>query len=256
MDIRDCTLTAFRRWYIVGPMLILALSGVAAAYTTGPTRYSSTAVLMLTVPPTGSTIYGSAKTPNRTNPLYLADNNVTVTSAMLAQEMSGPEFARSIGLAGSGSARLSVHNGAANPELLVTGPFLFISVDGDSSTEVQEFVRRAVVEARNELQQWQVEVGAPSSTSMRLVEVMPPSSPFAGHGSKARAALAALALGSIACYATAVVADRASSRMSTAGRAVAPLPTTCSCSGPLDMRGSNAGTDVTRAAATGRLFVE
>ena len=233
MDLRDAVMTAIRRWAIVGPMLLLTVLGMFAAYTTGPTRYLSSAVLVVTVPQTGNTTYGSARPPNRTNPVYLSDNNVTVTSAMLAQEMSGPDFAHRIGV---GSAGLSVHNGAANPELRVTGPFLFINVDSDSPVEAQALVRRAVEEGRTQLQQWQADVGAPRTTFMTLVEIMAPSSPIASHGSRGRAAAAALALGLIACYAAAIAAERVVRSRERGARTRTGPAAPCSCSSPPDAR--------------------
>lgn len=231
MDLRDAVLTAVRRWAIVGPMLLLTVLGVLAAYLTGPTRFLSSAVVVVTVPQTGNVTYGSDRPPNRTNPVYLSDNNVTVTSAMLAQEMSGPDFSQRIGV---GTARLSVHNGAANPELRVTGPFLFINVESDSPVEAQALVRRAVEGGRTQLQQWQTDVGAPRATFMTLVEILAPSNPTASHGSRARAAVAALALGLIACYAAAMAAERVVRSRKPAARTGTGPEATCSCSSPLE----------------------
>jgi hypothetical protein len=218
MDLWDVIALLWRRWSVVVPVLVLTLGLVAATYTTSPVRYLSSAVGILTVPPSGSTTHGNVVSPDHSNPLYLADYNLTVAGAMLAQVMSTDDFARQIGLPSDGSTLLAANNGAANPELQVTGPFLFVSVNSASAEDAAAFTRRAIEAAQQVLQREQATLDAPAGTYVTLTTVAPPSEPVPVQGSRIRAAVTTVVLGLIAALASAVAVERRARGRAGAGR--------------------------------------
>jgi len=152
MDFWGTARIAIRRWYVVVPTFVLAMLGAAAVYSTVPTQYESRAVILLTMPPTGATQYRNGYQPDATNPLLNANNGLALTGSLLIEAMQTAEFGQKAGFPADGSAQVTVNNGTANPELLTSGPFVFVTVDSADQQKAHDLVQNAVEEGRTELQ--------------------------------------------------------------------------------------------------------
>jgi hypothetical protein len=195
-----------RRWYAVIPVLLLAVAGVALVYATSPTTYESRAVLLLHTPVTGATVYANGYRPNAVNPLLNSSNNLDITGTVLIQAMHSLDFAQRVGVPDDGTM-FTVNNGSDNPELLTTGPFVFVTVDGPTPDGAQRLVGRAVAEARAELDRRQAALEAPTSTYVELTDIVPASSAEPHRGNKLRALGAVMALGTLLSLVAAFAAE-------------------------------------------------
>ena len=116
----------------------------------------------------------------------------------MIQQLTSPETATSLGITPGGHHQLQVNNGTTNPELLQSGPFVFVQGTGPSAEAAQEITQQVSAMAATVLDQRQDEVNAPGSTHIELQVVVPPTAgkaaarqPAAGGGR--RGALAGLA---------------------------------------------------------------
>jgi hypothetical protein len=202
MDFWRTVLVVFRRWYVTVPAFLLAVGIALMVYSMVPVRYVSTAALVLTAPPTGGSL---VPLPDHqqvvTNPLLNFDHGLSTSATILIQALGTPELATELGAPPGGSTTYRVTNGSSNPELLTSGPFVFIAGEGATSAQAQDIVRRVIDRAKLELAARQRELDAPEPTYITITEVVSPTTPEAQGGSRMRAAAAALALGVIASLA-------------------------------------------------------
>src|SRR5262249_5271124 len=134
MDFWQTVMVVVRRWYIAAPAFLLSILGAVAVYASVPKTYSSTAVLVLTLPTTGASQPADPKhPPDLVNPLLNFDKGLSTSAAILIQALSTPETAQDLGVPPGGQTWFQVTNGSNNPELLITGPFVF--VQGNSNTK-------------------------------------------------------------------------------------------------------------------------
>src|SRR5690348_14165940 len=117
-----------RRWYVVLPVLLIALAGVGAMLRSAPVQFQSNAVLLLHTPTTGGTQYTNGFQPDKINPLLNSGRGLDLTGTILIQAMQSASFIRQIGVPDDGSTIYSVNNGTDNPELVTNGPFVFVTV--------------------------------------------------------------------------------------------------------------------------------
>jgi hypothetical protein len=202
MDFWRTVLVVFRRSYVTVPAFLLAVGMALMVYSSVPVRYVSTAALVLTAPPNGGSIVPSPNhQPMVTNPLLNFDHGLSMSATIIIQALGTPELATELGAPPGGSTTYQVTNGSSNPELLTSGPFVFIAGEGATSEQAQDIVRRVIDQATLELAALQRELDAPEQTYITMSEVVAPTTPEAHGGSRMRAGAAALALGVIASLA-------------------------------------------------------
>lgn len=195
MDFWQTVLVLLRRWYVTVPALAASLGLSAAAYLTVPVQYESVSILVLTTPLTGGT---QSSDPNAksliTNPMLTFDRSLALSASLVIQEMSSPETVSSLGVLPGGTTGYIVTNGSTNPELMVSGPFLFVTGRGPSAEVAEDITRRAAVKATAVLAERQKQLKAPASTHIGVQEVTAPTrgQPKRGSGMRAAAAMGAL----------------------------------------------------------------
>jgi len=134
MDFWGTVLVLFRRWYITVPAFLASLGLAAVAYSAVPAVYESNSVLVLTTPLGGGTKATDAKHPSSlTNPMLNFDRSLSLAAAIVIQQMNNSETATALGVAPGSTVGYEVTNGSTNPELLESGPFLFIHGSGPTA---------------------------------------------------------------------------------------------------------------------------
>jgi hypothetical protein len=196
MDFWRAVQVVFRRWYVTFPAFLGALGIAALVYGSVPTQYVSTAVLVLTTPTTGPTQQIDAKSPNEiTNPLLNFDRGLSLSASILIQALTTPETAAALGVSPKSGTSYEVTNGSTNPELLESGPFVFIQGISIDSQTAQDIVRRVSALAVQDLAERQRGLNAPTSTYITVTQVVAPTTPEPRRTNKLRAAGAAGMLG-------------------------------------------------------------
>ena len=192
MDFWRTLLVLVRRWYITVPAFLATLALAAAAYTAVPLQYQSVSVLVLTTPLTGGTEATHTTSPNSlTNPLLNFDQSLALTASIVIQEMNSLETATALGVTPGGTTSYQVTNGSTNPELLESGPFIFVQGTAPSAQAAQDITQRASVKAAEVLFRAQHRLKAPISTHIKMQVVVPATTSQPLTGSAARMAAAA-----------------------------------------------------------------
>lgn len=195
MDFWRTVAVLFRRFYITVPAFAATLGLAAAAYSVVPVEYQSNSVLVLTTPLSGGTESTQPNHPNPvTNPLMNFDASLALTASIVIQQLTSPEVATSLGIVPGGTTGYTVNNGTTNPELLQSGPFVFVQGTGPSAEAAREITQKVATMAATVLDERQDEVNAPASTHIELQVVVAPTTGRALTGSPLRAAAAAAAL--------------------------------------------------------------
>lgn len=196
MDFWGTVLVLFRRWYVVLPAFALSVAAAAGVYSTVPTTYTSSAVLVLTTPTTGGSLPSNPRFPNGlTNPLLNFDRGLNVSASILIAAMGTPEMAAELGAVEGGDTAFAVTNGGSNLESLATGPYLFVEGESSSPEAARDIVKRVIARAKLELVTRQRAVKAPRATYITAYEAVPPTIPQAQRGRKLRAVAAAVGVG-------------------------------------------------------------
>lgn len=199
MDFWRTVLVILRRWYVVLPAFALSVGSAALVYATMPAHYTSGSVLVLTSPTTGGSLPADPDIPTGVvNPLLNFNQGLSTSAAILIQALNAPEVAAEIGVSPDSPTTYRVSNGSSNPELLTSGPFVFIVGESPSAHEAADIVRRVADQARVELRARQAAVDAPEQTYIEISVVAPATTPEAKRGSKSRATAAALGIGFVA----------------------------------------------------------
>ncbi|MFF5210353.1 hypothetical protein [Streptosporangium sp. NPDC000396] len=208
MDFWGTVLVLFRRWYIVMPTFALSVAAAAAIYSTIPTTYISSAVLVLTTPATGGSLPTNPRVPNGlTNPMLNFDQGLNVSASILITVMGTPDMAVELGAVEGGDTSFKVTNGGNNLESLATGPYLFIEGESSSAQGARDIVTRVIERARLELVNRQRAVKAPRATYITTYEAVPPTNPAPQRGRKWRAVAAAVGVGAVASLCAAFAAE-------------------------------------------------
>ncbi|MFB4289024.1 hypothetical protein ACBI99_15385 [Nonomuraea sp. ATR24] len=188
--------------------IILALAG----YFLMPSRYVSTASMVLTVPATGGTLETERREkPSLTNPLLHFNDALRTTAGILILATNTPEVAAEIGVTEDGPTSVTVNDGRTNPDLLgisTNGPFVYVEVESTSPQVVRDVMRKAQQRVRLELAKRQVDLEAPVSTHIGILDVMPASSPRAVVSDRLMAAAGGGLLGVLAGFAVAYAIPR------------------------------------------------
>jgi hypothetical protein len=195
MDFWQTMVVLVRRWYIAVPTAIGSLLLTAVAYTFVPPQYESGAVLALTTPLAGGTVAPSIREPTSlTNPLTNFDRSLSLTGSIIIQEMNTSSTAADLGVQPGGAVTYAVSNGSANPELLETGPFVFVQGIGPTPEAAEAITSRVVEKVVEVLDARQEALRAPDPTRILPQVVVPVTEARPLTGSSARAAAAALGI--------------------------------------------------------------
>jgi hypothetical protein len=223
MDFWRAILALARRPYIGLPVLALSVAVASLAFFLTPTRYVSSATMVLITSPTGGVISQDPTKPTGlSNPLLQFGEGLKTTSGILIQVMNTPAALDQIGAPIGGPVTVSVDGGLSNPSLLgVDGPFLYIQAEGPSAEEALGAVLRAQQRAKDELVSRQAEVGAPETTYIVLADVVAASSPQAQRDAKWQAGGVVLVAGVVLGMAGAYGAQRVLAARRRAGAAEA-----------------------------------
>lgn len=213
MDFWQTLTVLLRRWYVAGPAFVasLVLAALAASFT--PPTYESGSVLALTSPLTGGTTPVAADRPRAlTNPLLGFDQSLSQTAALLIQEAKSPAVASSLGVRPGSGVEYVVNNGTSNPELLQSGPFIFITGRGSTAEDARSITDRVASSVVDTLATRQEELAAPPSTRITVQTVVGTTAPERLTGRPARVAVTSLALALLtslmAVYAVESIATR------------------------------------------------
>jgi hypothetical protein len=208
MDFWKAILGLIRRKYIGLPLLVGSVLIGALAFLLSPSHYLSSSLMVLTTPTSGGTLSQDPSKPTGlTNPLLNFDDGLKTTSAILIQAMNTPEVARELGA--EGTNKLTIGDGAGNPDLFgVNGPFVYIEGESASAESARALVQLAQQRVRDELINRQKALGAPPSTYITMVDVVPPSAPEIQRSDQIQLAGVALVLTAIAGLAGAYAAER------------------------------------------------
>jgi hypothetical protein len=120
---------------------------------------------------------------------------------MVIQQLDSAETVSALGVTPGDATTFAVDNGTTNPELLESGPFIFVHGLGPSAQAAQDIAQRVADMAAVILDQRQTELNAPPSTHIGIQVVVPPGigQPLLSSPMRAAAAVAALAgMGSLA----------------------------------------------------------
>ncbi len=199
MDFWRTVMVLFRRWYITLPAFVMTLGVAAAASSSVPLEYQSVSVLVLTTPLSGGTESTQPAHPNPlTNPLVNFDQSLALTASIVIQQLNSTETALSLHVKPGDPVGYEVNNGSTNPELLQSGPFVFVQGTGPNPQAAEDITKRVSATAAAILDQRQTELDAPPSTHIELQVVVPPTAAKPLAGSPLRAAAAAGALAGLA----------------------------------------------------------
>lgn len=202
------TIFGLARNKLVGPPIAVVTIGLAlAAYFLMPTRYVSEASMVLTIPATGGTLETEPlRKPGLTNPLLQFSDALRTTAGILILSTNTEDVAAELGVTEGGPTTLTINDGRTNADLLsisTNGPFIYIEVESTSIGAVQEVMVKAQRRVRVELATWQTALGAPISTHIGILDVMPTSVPKVVVQGKLTAAAAGGVLGLLGGFAVA-----------------------------------------------------
>src|ERR1043165_212037 len=138
MDFWATIFVLFRRWYVTFPVFFLVMAGAVGVYVKFPKTYVASSALALVMPPAGGSLPTDPEYPNPlTNPLVNFDSGLSVTASILIQGMSTAETAPTGAAPPGGRPTFKVTNGATNPELMVSVPFIVISSEAPTAAEAK-----------------------------------------------------------------------------------------------------------------------
>jgi hypothetical protein len=221
MDFWATVMVVFRRWYVTVPAFILTIAAAFGVLAVAPKTYISTSALVLTLPVTGGSLPADPRYPNPlVNPIASFDQGLSMTSSILIQALNTAETAAKVGAPPGGRTIFKVTNGGSNPELMSTSPFIVIYSEAPTAQGAHDVVARLTKLAKSELVARQKAVMAPRKTFLTATVVVPPTTPEEKRGSRLRALVVTLALGSFMSLCAAFAAESFVRRR----RAVEPGP--------------------------------
>ncbi|GAA2997288.1 hypothetical protein [Streptosporangium longisporum] len=225
------TLLALSRRRRVGfPLLGLTLLTAALTFALVPVRHVSSTSMVLTTPPAGGTL-DPIKPQGRSNPLLQFSDGLRTTAGILILAMNTKAVMAELGVTEDGPTEVVINDGRNDPSMmgiLTNGPFVYVKVESGSADTVRTVMSQAQVRLRSELTRRQEVLGAPASTFIGLVDVVPPGPPEANRSGPARAAGGAAFLVALLGLGTAYTVERRRvfRRRSGDGRAEVPPPAT------------------------------
>ncbi len=209
MDFWGTLLVLVRRWYVAVPAFLFAAGVTAGVYLSVPTHYASSSVLVLTAPVNGGTLASRGQATMRVNPLLEFPTGLRTTATLLVEALNTPDVAAEVLQTEGKDTTLQVINGSGNTELLQSGPYLFVIGESTSRAKALDVVTNAVALAQERLQILQDTVHVPESTAILLSEVVSPTEAEPVKTGRVRAAVSALAVGTILALAATFAAESA-----------------------------------------------
>lgn len=207
MDFWKAVLGLVRRWSVGLPILVVSVGLGVLAYSLVPTHYTSSATMVLTTPISGGTLSQDPARPSGlSNPLLNFGEGLRTAATVIIQALNTPDVQELL-CGKDGSTTVIINNGSTDPNLLGTnGPFIQAASESTSAANAQNVVVKARQLVQEELARRQEALGAPSSTYIMVVDVVPPSAAEAQRGAKVQAAGVAVFLGLIFGFGGAYVA--------------------------------------------------
>ena len=195
MDFWQTVVVLFRRWYVTLPAFLASLGLTAAAYSTADVEYEASSVLVLTSPPAGATTSTDPEHPNPiSNPLMTFDRSLALTASVIIQQLRTSEVALSVGVTPESGTTYEINNGTSNPELLESGPFIFVRAVASSPEAAQELAAKVSSSAWTILAERQDALKAPPSTHIEMQVIVAPKDGQPLLGSPLRVAAGAAGL--------------------------------------------------------------
>ena len=189
MDFWRTVAVLFRRWYITVPAFFATLLLAAAAASAVPVQYESGTVLVLTTPLTGGSESTDPAHPNPiTNPMMNFDRSLSLAASVVIQELRSSKTLDALGITPGDTTSFEVNNGTSNPEMLESGPFIFITGTGPNPEAAQDITEKVSRMAMAVLEERQEELNAPPSTHIELQVIVAPTAGLPLLGSPLRAA--------------------------------------------------------------------
>lgn len=161
------------------PLAGLAILAAVVVFFVVPPRYVSSASMVLTTPPAGGTT-DPAKPLGRSNPLLQFSDGLKTTAGILILSMNTEAVATELGIVKDGPVEVTINDGRTNPSMLgilMNGPFVYVEVESDSAEVTRTVMARTQFRLRTELVRRQEVLGAPRSTFIGFVEVVPAAYP-------------------------------------------------------------------------------
>jgi hypothetical protein len=202
MDIKETLRILRRRWYITGPMLLLAVAG-SAALAARPGPYQSVSQVVLLPSAQSSKLAGG-------NPYLSFDDSVTLTADLLRRQLTAPPVVQSLGKNGYRSSYQVVD------DPLTVGPVLDITVTGSSKSSVEHTLVGVTDQAGKQLLVMQGHVAPIDRITLKTVSYDPTPSLLLSR--KARTPLVALAIGLVLTVAVPLTVDAAAADRRKASR--------------------------------------
>lgn len=213
MDFWQTVLLLFRRWYVVLPALLASLGAATMVYLSTPVYYVSHSVIVLATSPVGSSVSTDRSGPPAlVNPLLNYDYGLSTSASIIIQSLNSPEMAAELGVVPQGESAYKVSNGSTNPELLVSGPFIFIDGESRDPAAARALVQKVAKRVARELAARQKDLEAPPQTYVTANVVVAPTVGESKGGSRGRAGAAAVGIGLIISVASGFASDSVATR--------------------------------------------
>lgn len=165
-----------RRRTVAVPVVAASVLAAVLSFFAVPTTYTAEAVAVLTTQTTGTTEAGPDAPRVLTNPLLNFDSSLQTAVVVLVQSMADPAILRELDADGENGTSVSIKDGSTDVRFLSTnGPFIIFTGTSSRSEQARDVVVRTEQRVRQELFKRQEELGAPKSTFVDVIDVLPVS---------------------------------------------------------------------------------
>jgi hypothetical protein len=167
MDLGEILRVMRDRWYVVVPMLMLAIGLGAAAVFVVPNTYQSYSTVSLLSSPISTTV----ATQGNDNPFLTFDASLVATADFLGRSLQSTDAAKQLkDLGVTEKYTVALADGAQ-------GPFITFTVTGNDETHVLRSTGTLTQFAAQRLSQIQQNNGVKTQDMIRMTEIIPPQAP-------------------------------------------------------------------------------
>jgi len=167
MDLGEILRVMRDRWYVVLPMLMLAIGLGAAAVFVVPNSYESYSTVSLLSSPMSTTV----ATQGNDNPFLTFDASLVATADFLGRSLQSTDAAKQLKDMGvTEDYTVALADGAQ-------GPFLTFTVTGSEQTHVLRSTATLTQFAAQRLTEIQQNNGVKTQDMIRMTEIIPPQTP-------------------------------------------------------------------------------
>jgi len=202
MSLAEMGRVARRRWYILLPLLLLAVVATVGVERSIPRQYQSTGMVSLLASP--QSIKGTSTVPGTENPFLSFDSSLNDTADFLVRRLSSTDAAQQ--LAGEGVGTYTAVLAASQ------GPFIQLTANGATPKAARDAMTALIAYTSTQLNALQDEQGVPRQNMITSAVIVPGSPPTALNKRRVQdtlgAGAAALALAILATFATDSIALR------------------------------------------------